>query len=93
MLAYLGQRQKWAVQGYEEFVRDGIAQGRRPDLVGGGLLRSQGGWAQVLSLRRKGTKVASDERILGSGEFVERLLGEAARRENEMLRLSRKVVK
>ncbi len=92
VLAYFGQRQKRAVQGYEEFVRDGIAQGRRPDLVGGGLIRSQGGWAQVLSLRRKGTKVASDERILGSGEFVERLLGEAARRDKETLRLSRKVV-
>lgn len=36
-------------------------------------------------------KVASDERILGSGEFVEQLLLEAEGREKESLRLRRKV--
>ena len=38
-------------------------------------------------------KVASDERILGTGEFIERLLSEAEDREKETLRLSRKVPK
>ena len=42
-----------AVGRYEEFVCDGISQGKRTDLVGGGLLRSMGGWSSVLSLRRK----------------------------------------
>lgn len=37
-------------------------------------------------------KVASDERILGSGEFVEGLLSEEEKREKETLRLTRKVV-
>ncbi len=92
VLAYFGRGQRRAVQRYEAFVREGIAQGRRPELVGGGLLRSQGGWAQVLSLRRKGSPVAADARILGSGAFVERLLAEAARRDKETLRLARKVV-
>ncbi|NWG01655.1 MAG: hypothetical protein HXY44_02215 [Syntrophaceae bacterium] len=50
---------------YEQYVREGIWQGKRPELVGGGLIRSLGGWSQVLSIRRKGTKVASDERVLG----------------------------
>ena len=50
-----------------------------------------GGWSQVLSLRRKGDKVASDQRILGSGEFVEGLVLEAEKREKETLRLSRRV--
>ncbi len=92
ILAYFGQRRKLAIERYEAFIREGIAQGRRPDLVGGGLIRSLGGWAQVLSLRRKGLKLASDERILGSGEFVEQLLADAGSREQETLRLSRKVV-
>lgn len=92
VLAAFGQKRRQAVQRYEEFVREGIAQGRRPDLVGGGLLRSLGGWAQVLALRRKGSPVASDARILGSGEFVEGLLADAARREKETLRFARKVV-
>jgi hypothetical protein len=91
VLASFGQKRSRARQRYEEFVREGIAQGRRPDLVGGGLLRSLGGWAQVLSLRRKGSPVPSDARILGSGEFVAGLLAEAASREKETLRLARKV--
>ena len=45
----------------------------------------------MLSLRRKGVKVASDERILGGEEFIEKLLSEAEKREKETLRLSRKV--
>ena len=42
-------------------------------------------------MRRKGVKVASDERILGGEEFIEKLLSEAEKREKETLRLSRKV--
>jgi hypothetical protein len=88
VLSYFGRRKKEAVLLYERFVQDGIAEGRRPELIGGGLIRSLGGWSQVLSLRRKGLKIASDERILGSSEFVESLLMEAEMRERETLRLS-----
>ena len=35
--------------------------------------------------------MASDDRILGSGDFVERLISEAGERGNETLRISRKV--
>lgn len=92
VLGYFGKGRK-AVQRYEEFVRAGISKGKRPELAGGGLIRSLGGWSQVLSLRRKGMKIASDERILGTGEFIERLLLEAEDKEKETLRLSRKVPK
>ncbi|MFH1351176.1 MAG: hypothetical protein ABII26_09590 [Pseudomonadota bacterium] len=64
-----------------------MPQGRKPELVGGGLIRSLGGWSQVLSLRRRGEKIASDERILGSSEFVQSLLDEVNEREKETLRL------
>jgi len=37
---------------------------RRPELVGGGLIRSLGFWSAVLSLRRRGILVAADQRIL-----------------------------
>ena len=43
-----------------------------------------------LSLRRKGTQGAHDDRILGSSDFVSRLLGEAEAKEKETLRLSLK---
>jgi putative transposase len=90
VLGYFG-RGREAVKKYEQFVREGVSQGRKPELVGGGLIRSVGGWSQVLSLKRRGVKVASDERILGSERFIERLLSEAEEREKETLRLSRKV--
>jgi len=90
-LSYFGQKRSKATSRYEEFVREGISQGSRPDLVGGGLLRSKGGWSQVLSLRRKGIKVASDERILGSEAFIQNLFSEAEEREKETLRLRGKI--
>ena len=40
--------------GYQEFVKKGMAQGRRPELVGGGLVRSLGGWSAVKALRKVG---------------------------------------
>jgi len=45
--------------------------------VGGGLIRSLGGWSAVKALRRAGYRELSDDRILGSGEFVERIIKEA----------------
>jgi hypothetical protein len=42
-------------------------------------------------LRRKGIKVASDERIRGRDEFIQELMSEAEEREKETLRLNREV--
>ena len=36
-----------ARRSYRSFVKQGIGQGRRPELVGGGLIRSLGGWSAV----------------------------------------------
>jgi hypothetical protein len=91
VLAYFGKGRKKAIQRYEEFVTGGVSQGRRPELEGGGLIRSVGGWSEVLSLRRRGTQAASDQRILGSSEFVEDLLSGAEWRIKETLRISKKI--
>jgi REP element-mobilizing transposase RayT len=56
VLAYFGHRRQDAAKHYAAFVSAGIPAGRRPELVGGGLVRSLGGWAQVLSLRRNPTE-------------------------------------
>lgn len=90
VLGYFGSRRKAAASKYEAFVREGAGQGRRPELVGGGLIRSLGGWSQVVSLRRKGMQSAHDDRILGSSDFVGELLREAEGKENDTLRLSSK---
>lgn len=67
----------YAIYYNRHYVEKGIDQGRRPELVGGGLIRSLGGWSAVKALRRTGDRELSDERILGSGEFVEQIIKEA----------------
>jgi REP element-mobilizing transposase RayT len=52
------------------YVKAGIDQGRRPELVSGGLIRSLVGWSEVLSLRRDKERVLTDERIFVSFEDV-----------------------
>ena len=85
VLGFFGWRKKRAIAAYENYVREGIEKGRKPELVGGGLIRSLGGWSEVLSLRRRGEKTVSDERILGRGEFIEQLLSEAEEKAKETL--------
>jgi putative transposase len=59
---------------YREYVERGIDDGRRPDLVCGGLVRNAGGWS-VVKARHKGIeRVNGDERISGDGAFVESVL-------------------
>jgi len=85
VLGYFGRRKKRAIVAYENYVREGIEKGRRPELVGGGLIRSLGGWSEVLSLKRRGERVASDERILGTGDFIEQVLSEAEEKAKQTL--------
>jgi REP element-mobilizing transposase RayT len=77
VLARFGDSVKEARKSYLKFVRKAIDQGRRPELVGGGLLRSIGGWSALKAIRGTETRVISDERILGSSEFVETVLKSA----------------
>jgi REP element-mobilizing transposase RayT len=72
------QRRK-AIRAYRKFMEEGRQQGRRLDLVGGGLIRSLGGWSQVLSLRDLNKDLKHDARILGGGDFVQDILREADR--------------
>ena len=55
---------------YVQFVQDGVEQGRRTDLTGGGLVRSVGGWSEVRELSKSRDFYKSDERILGDSDFV-----------------------
>ena len=43
----------------------------------GGVGKSQGGWAAVRDMLHQGVREKSDERILGSGKFVEQLIQES----------------
>jgi hypothetical protein len=75
---------------YLAYVEKGLAQGRRPELVGGGLIRSLGGWSDVLASRGRGEKQAFDQRILGDGDFVQQIFSEMDDFVKKNLRLSAK---
>ena len=70
LLERFGENRVRARRNYRQFISDGIAAGRRRDLVGGGLRRSQGIHENTDEIE------CFDERILGSGAFVERLIQE-----------------
>lgn len=76
-LSYFDDRRHSARRLYREFIKEGIALGHRKDLVGGGLIRSTGGWKMACAMRRAGLFIKSDERILGSSAFVEAVLSRA----------------
>lgn len=78
VLGYFGKSSSQAKKEYLKFMEEGISQGRREELTGGGLIRSVGGWAEVKQLKLQGHEhVMSDERILGDSAFVHNLLQQA----------------
>ncbi len=93
VLSWFGKKKSNAMKGYRQYVNDGIEEGRRDDLVGGGLVRTLGGWSQVISLRKDKGKVICDERILGQDDFVERIIGEADKRIKGQLSINERKVR
>ncbi len=77
VLSLFHEKQSSAKRSYYSFVEKGISLGKRPDLVGGGLIRSAGGWVAVQSLRKSKECFSNDERILGSSDFVTSVLKQA----------------
>jgi hypothetical protein len=71
VLLLFGKRLSSCRKKYRQFVLDGISQGRRPELVGGGLRRSR------KASNDQDECANFDDRVLGSGEFIERLRQEA----------------
>lgn len=77
VLLHFGETRKVARRRYRKFVKNGVEQGKRPDLQGGGLVRSAGGNKVGLLGRKKEEREKGDERILGSGDFVNEALMKA----------------
>ena len=71
VLKLYDERLSSARRRYREYVQKGILTGKRPDLVGGGLVRSSGGWHALRGLRKAKAYMKGDERILGETDFVE----------------------
>jgi transposase-like protein len=86
VLQQFHEKEGKAIRAYRKFVEDGKEQGRRPELVGGGLIRSLGGWSQVLPLSGPQERIEHDDRILGSGDFVAEIIRDAAKNVRRYLR-------
>jgi putative transposase len=88
-LSEFGTTRRKAINEYRRFMQTGLNQGQLSELTGGGLVRSKGGWSQVLSARRSGRKEGFDERILGGGDFVNAILKEAEEKTTRQLKFRR----
>jgi hypothetical protein len=91
VLSCFGKTVKKAREEYLSFVKEGIEQGRRPELTGGGLVRSLGGWEKVKEIRVNGQdRIKGDQRILGESDFVQGILNEAEDKFNRFYELKSK---
>ena len=77
VLLHFGETKTVARRRYRQFVKNGIDQGKRHELQGGGLVRSAGGNKSGLLGRKREEREKGDARILGSGDFVEQILQES----------------
>ena len=77
VLGYFGKSKTEARKEYESFVKDGVIQGRRKELTGGGLIRSLGGWTEARDALKGGVHIMSDERILGDSDFVDSVISQS----------------
>jgi len=74
VLEYFGSNRQKARLAYEQFVGERLNRYKRGEYSGGGLLRSIGGLVNVA--RKADEREMFDDRILGSGAFVESILKE-----------------
>lgn len=74
VLSYFSNRKDDAIRKYVEFITQAKDTGRKDALTGGGLIRSVGGWSELAFLRKIKQYRCSDERVLGDGEFVSKIL-------------------
>jgi hypothetical protein len=95
VLACFGKTKSAAYQAYRRFLQEGLSLAHDPMLTGGGLIRSLGGWSNVLAVRSKGKREEADQRVLGSSTFVQAMLKETelCQRRQLKLRLSGKTIK
>jgi REP element-mobilizing transposase RayT len=70
VLGWFAEDRDKGVRLYRYFMAAGFEQGTRAELTGGGLVRSAGG-VDAVKGRKKEAREAADERVLGSGAFVE----------------------
>jgi len=87
VLEQFSNKNKTAIKEYYKFIWEGIGAGYKEEFSGGGLIRSSGGWSNVLSMRTRKEKLEYDERILGGSDFVSNILKDTEEKEARQLKL------
>lgn len=87
VLTLFGKTISVARRNLQKYVLKWSAKGSCPELTGGGLVRSAGGWGAVKEAYRDGIRLSGDERILGSSEFVESTLKQAGEAYDRRMRI------
>lgn len=82
ILGRFGKDRIESIRKYKEFLMGGISQGKRKELLGGGIIRSLGGIGKEIKSGLTDEKVVYDQRILGNPEFVENILKEIEERKD-----------
>ena len=89
VLKHFDDTKRKAIKEYKKYMLEGMDHGHDPLFSGGGLVRSLGGWSNVLSMRRKDHQEETDERILGSGDFVHQIIQEAEKKSLRQIKCQR----
>jgi hypothetical protein len=92
ILQHFGKDAREARRGYRQYLQRGLTDDEDwEQLRGGGLIRSVGGAWELAKLKASGSenREAGDERILGSGAFVQAVLDHAEEQEKRTSRLRR----
>jgi REP element-mobilizing transposase RayT len=79
LLGHFAEHRSGALREYLRYLLAGIGEKENVDLLGGGLIRSAGGFSALAGRRRAKEYERGDARILGDGEFVNRVLRETER--------------
>ncbi|MBM4333822.1 MAG: transposase [Deltaproteobacteria bacterium] len=87
ILGQFGSRLKSAIKKYESYLAERVNKFKPGELSGGGLIRSRGGLSGKIGRLREEEKEGFDDRILGSGDFVESVLKDADSKKVEKVSL------
>jgi len=74
VLRLFSSQRRYAIRQYRQFILAGLDEMNAPDLSGGGLVRSYGGWDSISMLKKEHEVRIGDERILGDSDFVASVL-------------------
>jgi len=91
ILSYFGDTKSKSREKYREFVKAGIKQERKKDLANNGLIKSMGGRGKVIETMKSGKK-QTDDRILGSEDFVASILEKAEKKVETGIKLKKESI-